>query len=177
MDKNWYVVHAPDVKISELVKKMKLKLGEDNVLFPVITDRKLNKRVNKFIDKEYPLYFNYIFVRLDGYNPKVEDDLRSACSAHITILSDPESKRWTPVSEEEMKNVYQTMKDVKAEITKIGTDFETGEEVKITVGPFKFFNGVIKKIDLRRRKVVLDVYVFKRETSTEVDIEGIEKIK
>ena len=53
--------------------------------------------------------------------------------------------------------------------------FEEGEPVKITSGPFVNFQGVIEEVNAQRGKVRITVSIFGRQTPLEVDFEQIEK--
>ncbi|MDK2945369.1 transcription termination/antitermination NusG family protein [Geotoga petraea] len=58
----------------------------------------------------------------------------------------------------------------------IRTDYELGEHVKIISGPFEFFTGKIKSIDLEKQEVKVSVSMFGRETEVELGLTEIEKI-
>jgi transcriptional antiterminator NusG len=48
--------------------------------------------------------------------------------------------------------------------------------VKIISGPFEFFTGKIKSIDLEKQEVKVSVSMFGRETEVELGLTEIEKI-
>ena len=52
--------------------------------------------------------------------------------------------------------------------------FVVDDAVKITTGPFKGFNGEIKKVNLEKSKATVNVMVFGRATPVEVDFSQIE---
>jgi transcriptional antiterminator NusG len=58
----------------------------------------------------------------------------------------------------------------------IRTDYEVGEHVKIISGPFEFFTGKIRSIDLEKQEVKVSVSMFGRETEVELGLTEIEKI-
>lgn len=58
----------------------------------------------------------------------------------------------------------------------IRTDYEEGEHIKIISGPFEFFTGKIKSIDLIKQEVKVSVSMFGRETEVELGLNEIEKI-
>ena len=55
-------------------------------------------------------------------------------------------------------------------------DFEVGETVKIVEGAFANLTGKITEVDNNNMKVKVNIDMFGRETSTELDIEQIDKI-
>ena len=59
--------------------------------------------------------------------------------------------------------------------TKLKIDFELGELVQITEGPFAAYEGAIEKIDKNKGKVVVLVSIFDRETQVELEFTQIKK--
>ena len=55
-------------------------------------------------------------------------------------------------------------------------DYEVGESVKITDGPFKDFEGKISEVDTQRGKVKVLVNMFGRDTPVELDSLQIKKL-
>jgi len=54
--------------------------------------------------------------------------------------------------------------------------YELGENVRIVVGPFTDFTGMVKEIDEERGKLKLIVDIFGRATPVEVEIEQVERL-
>ena len=79
-----------------------------------------------------------------------------------------------PVSPEEF-GIIEGRMAVKE--TKLKIDFELGELVQITEGPFATYQGAIEKIDRNKGKVVVLVSIFDRETPVELDFVQIKKKK
>lgn len=77
-----------------------------------------------------------------------------------------------PVSLEEFKMIKKRMGD-KDNSFKI--DFELGEMVIITEGPFNTYEGSISEIDENKGKVEVLVSMFGRETPVELDFTQIKK--
>ncbi|MFN7160484.1 MAG: transcription termination/antitermination protein NusG [Candidatus Gracilibacteria bacterium] len=77
-----------------------------------------------------------------------------------------------PVSLEEFKMIKRRMGD-KDNSFKI--DFEMGEMVIITEGPFNTYEGTISEIDDNKGKVEVLVSMFGRETPVELDFTQIKK--
>ena len=79
----------------------------------------------------------------------------------------------TPVSEEEIKFLQKRM---GVEEPKFKVDFEVGELVRITDGPFQDYEGKVGEIDEAKGKVKVLVSIFGRETPLELDFLQIKKI-
>jgi len=79
----------------------------------------------------------------------------------------------TPVSEEEWSFLNKRM---GADEPKFKVDFEVGELVQITDGPFKDYEGKIGEIDQAKGKVKVFVTIFGRETPVELDFLQVKKV-
>jgi len=79
----------------------------------------------------------------------------------------------TPVSESEIAKIKRRM---GVEDPKHNIDFEIGEVVNITDGPFKGFDGSIAEIDTQKGKVKVMVSMFGRDTSVELDALQVRKV-
>ena len=79
----------------------------------------------------------------------------------------------TPVSESEIVKIKRRM---GVEDPKHNIDFEIGEVISITDGPFKGFDGSIAEIDTQKGKVKVMVSMFGRDTSVELDALQVRKV-
>ena len=55
-------------------------------------------------------------------------------------------------------------------------EFEIKETVRVTVGPFADFVGVIEEIQVDKSKLKVHVNMFGRETPVELDYTQVEKV-
>lgn len=79
----------------------------------------------------------------------------------------------TPVSEAEITKIKRRM---GVEEPKHNINFNMGEVVNITDGPFKGFDGSISEIDNQKGKVKVMVSMFGRDTSVELDALQVRKV-
>ncbi|MCD5382796.1 transcription termination/antitermination protein NusG [Candidatus Gracilibacteria bacterium] len=77
-----------------------------------------------------------------------------------------------PVSPEEFGIIQLRMKSKEG---KFKTDFEVGELVKITSGPFSSYEGKVTEVDDLKGKIKVSIDVFDRETQIELDFNQIAK--
>ena len=66
--------------------------------------------------------------------------------------------------------------EYKEKKVKIRSDYSVDEHVKIVSGPFEFFTGKIKELNLQKQEVTVSVTMFGRETEVELSLSEIEKI-
>ena len=79
----------------------------------------------------------------------------------------------TPVSEKEIAKIKKRM---GVEDPKYSVNYEIGEVVSITDGPFKGFDGTVSEIDQQKGKLKVMVSMFGRETPVELDALQVKKL-
>ena len=79
----------------------------------------------------------------------------------------------SPVEDEEVEKI---MKRMGREEPKHKIDFNVGEVVNITDGPFKGFDGAINEIDAAKGKLKVLVNMFGRETPVELDSLQVKRV-
>jgi len=169
----WYVVHTysgyeETVKknLEQRIESMDMEDKIFNVLIP--TEKKIkikNGKRHVVVEKIFP---GYVFVEME-----LSDEswyvVRNTPNATGFIGSGTTP---TPVSPEEMEMLKKKM---GMDVPKYNVNFEIGDLVKITDGPFKDFEGNIDSIDSEKGKVKVLVSVFGRETPVELDLLQIKK--
>lgn len=169
----WYVVHTysgyeETVKknLEQRIESMDMEDKIFNVLIP--TEKKIkikNGKRHVVVEKIFP---GYVFVEME-----LSDEswyvVRNTpnVTGFIGFGTTP-----TPVSPEEMEMLKKKM---GMDVPKYNVNFEIGDLVKITDGPFKDFEGNIDSIDSEKGKVKVLVSVFGRETPVELDLLQIKK--
>jgi transcriptional antiterminator NusG len=87
--------------------------------------------------------------------------------------------RPTPLSRKEVENILGSGEKEEVgveERARPRLDFEVGEQVRVTTGPFADFNGVISDIDVARSKLTVLVNIFGRETPVELELGQVAKL-
>ncbi len=79
----------------------------------------------------------------------------------------------TPVSKKEIEKIKKRM---GVDDPKFTVNYEIGEVVSVTDGPFKGFEGTISEIDANKGKLKVLVSMFGRETAVELDALQVKKI-
>ena len=79
----------------------------------------------------------------------------------------------TPVSKKEIEKIKKRM---GVDDPKFTVNYEIGEVVSVTDGPFKGFEGTISEIDANKGKLKVLISMFGRETAVELDALQVKKI-
>lgn len=78
----------------------------------------------------------------------------------------------TPLSKDEVSKIMQRL---ESDEPRIKVNFELGEQVRITGGPFAEFNGTVEELYPDKGKARVLVSFFNRETPVEVDFLQLER--
>jgi len=79
-----------------------------------------------------------------------------------------------PLSDAEVEKVFQQMQEgVKKPKPKV--EFEKGDTIRVTEGPFANFHGVVDEVNIDRGRLKVLVSIFGRSTPVEVEFHQVEK--
>ncbi len=78
-----------------------------------------------------------------------------------------------PLSESELRNIMKRIDDAEPLIK---VEFEVGDNIKITRGPFAGVVAVVQEIMPDKGKVKVSVSIFGRETPMELDFDQVEAL-
>jgi transcriptional antiterminator NusG len=81
----------------------------------------------------------------------------------------------TPLSEDEVDLILKQVEEGVSP-SREKTQFDEGDAVRITDGPFLGFNGVVEEIHPDRSKVKVLVSIFGRSTPVELNFLQVEKV-
>lgn len=172
-ERNWYVLHTYSGYEDSVALNLKQRienLGMQEKIFDAIVpkEKKIKIRDGKRTTFEEKIFPGYVLV-----NMIVTDD------SWYVVRNTPNVTGFvgsgtipTPVSQEEWDYLNKRM---GTEEPKFKVDFEVGELVQITDGPFKDYQGKISDIDQAKGKVKVMVTIFGRETPVELDFLQVKK--
>jgi len=157
--------------LENIVKNTNLDDSVFEIVIP--TDEVVEIRNGKKVTVEKKTFPGYILVRMD-MNDKAWYELRNAPSVIGFVGS---GKSAIALSRREVERILGTNEEVevKKDSPKFKPDFEVGETVRVTTGPFADFNGIIEEINLDQSKVTVLVNIFGRETPVELGFLDIVK--
>lgn len=174
-EKFWYVVHTQtghEDKVKEkILTQIKVQNFGDrifNVLVP--TEEVVEVKQNKKTLRKRKFFPGYILVEMI-LSSQSYWFIRNIVGV-TGFLGDPYP---VPLPEEEIAGIVEltTVTDGKP---KHAVQFNRGEQVRITEGPFKHFVGVIEDVNESKNKLKVMVTVFDRAAPVEVDYLQVEKI-
>ncbi len=172
--RNWYAIHTYVGYENAVLRNLKQRiesLGMEDKIFDVVVpmEKKIKIKGGKRVEVEEKIYPGYVLVDMI-----VDDDswyvVRNTprVTGFIGAGTQP-----VPLAQEEIDELFKRMEGTE---TKHTIDFQIGEAVIITDGPFKESEGKVSEVDEARGKVKVLVNMFGRETPVELDFLQLKKI-
>ena len=173
-ERRWYAIHTYSGYEDNVARNLKQRiesLGYEDRIFNVLVpkEKKIKIKGGKRVVEEEKLYAGYVLVEMI-----VTDD------SWYVVRNTPNVTGFIgsgviPVylSNEEVESL---MKRMGVDEPKYKFDIAVGDNVKITDGPFKDFDGRVSEIDEERGRIKVLVTMFGRETPVELDFLQVKKI-
>lgn len=173
-NRHWYAIHTYSGYEDAVVRNLKQRiesLGMENKIFSVLVpkEKKIRIKGGKRYVEEEKVYPGYVLVEME-----VTHD------SWYVVRNTPRVTGFVgsgtvpmPLRQEEVDGLFARM-EVKEPKYKL--DVKVGEQVKITDGPFKEYEGRVNEVDEERGKIKVLVSMFGRETPVELDFLQVKKI-
>lgn len=176
MAKRWYIVHAYsnfEKKVAESIKEQAVQNGLEDLFDEVLvpTEEVVEVRRGRKVSSERRFFPGYVLVRMEMTDqafhliketPKVTGFLGS-------------DNKPMPISNAEADRILNQVQE-GVDRPKPTIQFEVGEQVKVSDGPFASFNGHVEEVDDERARLKVAVSIFGRATPVELEYEQVEKI-
>lgn len=174
--KQWFAVHTYsgyEDAVERYLKQRIESLGVDDRIFNIIVpkEKRIKIKNGKRVESEEKIYPGYVLVEM-VMSPDTWYIVRN--TPRVTGFVGPDPTVPSPLSKEEVDALMFRMKGVSDMTPKI--EFQVGDLVKITDGPFKDSDGKISEIDESKGRIKVLVPIFGRDTAVEIDAIQIQKI-
>jgi transcriptional antiterminator NusG len=173
---DWYVVHSYagyENKVKTNLESRIQSLNMEDYIFAIevpteeVTEVKGGKR-QQVVRKKLP---GYLFVRMD-----LTDESWSAVRNTPGVTGFVgQTSRPTPLTVDEVVRQLAPPKQ-KVVVAQKAVDFEVGESITVTDGPFATLPATINEINLDSQKLKVLVSIFGRETPVELSFNQVAKI-
>ncbi|OIO03483.1 transcription termination/antitermination protein NusG [Candidatus Desantisbacteria bacterium CG_4_10_14_0_8_um_filter_48_22] len=176
MAKGWFVIHTYsqyEEKVKEALENKRKALGLEEKIMQIVipTEEVIDIKNKKKVVMTRKIYPGYLLVEMDMDN-KIWHVVRS--TPGVTGFVGP-GKRPITLNPEEVEGILQRKeKEATQPVPRI--QFEKGETVRITDGPFTNFTGTVEEINLSRGKIKVFVTIFGRATPVEIEFTQVEKL-
>ena len=173
-EKHWYAIHTYsgyEDNVANSLRQRIESLGYEDKIFNVLVpkEKKIKIKGGKRETVEEKIYPGYVLVEMI-----VTDD------SWYVVRNTPNVTGFigagvipTPLSTEEAESL---LKRTATDEPKYKFDIVVGDNVKITDGPFKDFDGRVSEVDEERGRIKVLVTMFGRETPVELDFLQVKKL-
>ena len=172
IEKKWYVLRAVSGKESKVkeyldadIKNSDLSEYVSQVLIP--TEKVYQVRNGKKIVKERSYLPGYVLVEA-ALVGEVAHHLRN--TPNVIGSENP-----VPLRQSEVNRILGTVDELQEGGEELNVPYTVGETVKVTVGPFSGFSGLIEEVNTEKRKLKVMVKIFGRKTPLELGFMDVEK--
>ena len=175
MAHQWYAIQTyagSERAVKRAIEQMAIDYGLEDKIDKVVvpTEEVIEIKNGKKRIVEKSLYSGYVFAHID-LDTELWHKIQSLPKVSRFI---GEQKTPTPLSDADIAVILEKMEKKSPPRPKI--DFEQGEMVRITEGPFANFTGIVEEYDLDHGKLKLNVSIFGRNTPVEILYSQVEKI-
>jgi len=176
-DARWYVVYVHSgcekvvvTRLEEKIRKLKAEDKFEEILIP--SQEAVELKHGKKVKVEKKVFPGYVLIRM-VMNNETWHMVRDIplVSGFLGSHSKP-----TPISEKEADILIRRLENTEENSFVADITYESGEQVKVTEGPFASFNGVIERVDAEKQRVSVAVSIFGRPTQVELSYSQVEKI-
>jgi len=176
IEKKWYVLRSVTGKENQIKEYLELDIRNSNLSDYVsqilIPTEKVYQVVNgKKVLRERNYLPGYVLVEA-ALVGEVAPHLRNIPNV-LGFLGGTDKP--TPLRASEVRRILGVVDNLSETVEEVSVPYLVGENVKVTVGPFTGFNGVIEEVMAEKRKLKVMVKIFGRKTPLELGFMDVEK--
>jgi transcription termination/antitermination protein NusG len=176
MPGDFYVVHTYagyEAKVKANLESRIQSMNMEDRIYDVIipTEDAVEIKAGKKQTVQRKVFPGYVLVRMD-----LDDEswyvVRNTPA--VTGFVGPPGSKPVPLAIPEVEKILREKEEDEEVVTKV--DFEEGENIRVTSGPFADFTGTISEINADQSKLKVLVSIFGRETPVELGFDQVAKL-
>jgi transcriptional antiterminator NusG len=175
--KRWYIIHAHsgfEKKVGASILEQAAQKGLEGAIEEVVvpTEDVMEVRRGKKVQAERKFFPGYVLVKMD-MNDATWQLIKS--TPKVTGFLGGKGIRPQPITDREADAIFAQIQ-AGVDAPRQTVQFEIGEQVKISDGPFESFVGTVEDVDDGRSKLKVSVSIFGRATPVELNFDQVTKI-
>ena len=178
MEKLWYVVNTYSGHEESVKEKLLMRaesMGFQDYIFRVIVPETTEIEVKDGVKKEKKkkMFPGYVLVEMI-MSDEAWYIVRNTPGVTGFIGSSGKGAKPTPLLPQEIDRILVNMGLSRMDIE---SEMAIGDKVNIVDGPFKGMSGEVSSIDVENNRLVVNIDLFGQETSVEVELFQVNKVK
>ena len=170
-EKKWYVVNTYSGHESKVKEKLDMRINsmdmQENIFRVIVPERKeVEIKDGKKKEKIKKLFPGYVLVEMI-----MSDEswyiVRNTPGVTGFLGSSGKGAKPVPLYDEEVERIF---KEIGYKGETVNVNYEVGDNVKITDGPFKMLAGKIVEINLDEGIATVSIDLFGQETNVELEL-------
>lgn len=175
--KRWYIIHAHSGFEKKVAQSIMEQAGQKGLLenieeVVVPTEDVLEVRRGKKVQAERKFFPGYVLVKMDLTDATWQ---LVKTTPKVTGFLGGKGIRPQPITNREAEAIFAQIQQ-GVDSPRQTLQFEIGEQVKISDGPFESFVGTVEDVDDGRSKLKVSVSIFGRSTPVELTYEQVVKV-
>lgn len=174
VETDWYTVKVQNNFELKVASRIQLEMDriQKEIKIVIPKERQITAKKGKKQVKDKIIYPGYIFVETTNLGA-LQNIIRATTGA-TNILSTKEDRKPIRLRAEEVRSMLLSEEDL---LNPVSDDlYVLGQTVKILIGIFEGWNGIIDEIDLPNNKVKVLVSIFQKKTPVELSLDDITTI-
>jgi transcription termination/antitermination protein NusG len=173
---DWYVVHTYagyEAKVKANLENRIQSMNMEDRIYEVIipTEDAVEIKGGKKQNVKRKVFPGYVLVRMDLDNDSWYVVRNTPA---VTGFVGPPGAKPVPLSPDEVDAILREPEEGEEVVPSV--DYEEGENVRVTSGPFADFTGTISEINADQSKLKVLVSIFGRETPVELGFDQVAKL-
>lgn len=170
-EKKWYVVNTYSGHESKVKEKLDMRINsmemQENIFRVIVPERKeVEIKDGKRKEKVKKLFPGYVLVEMI-----MSDEswyiVRNTPGVTGFLGSSGKGAKPVPLYDDEVERIF---KEIGYDKDNVVVNYEVGDKVKITDGPFKMLAGKIVSLDVDAGKATVAIDLFGQETNVDLEL-------
>jgi transcriptional antiterminator NusG len=176
MTARWYIIHVYsgfEKKVMSSIQEQAQQQGLTDLFEDIMVpmEEVVEVKRGKKVSAERKFFPGYVLVKMD-LNDETWHLVRNTAKVTGFLGS---GGRPAPIPDIEAERIVQQMQEGIEHPRPIVT-FMTGDQVRVSDGPFSSFNGTVEEVDEPRGRLKVSVSIFGRATPVELEYSQVEKL-
>lgn len=182
MDKQWFVLHTlsgqekrvkDSIERRAKVEEMGDLIGEVVIPTEKVTETKGSRRTT--VERKFFPGYVLAHMALYGDDRKLNERTWYFVQETQGVIGFVGGERPVPLRPDEVDTIFKQVEEKKDKV-RPKVDFQPGEVISITEGPFQSFQGTVEEVDPVHGKLKVSVQIFGRAAPVELEYSQVERV-